>query len=114
MYYQRKQNKYGAIKQTYQGYSYMSKKEAAKAMELDMLVKAGEIKGWERQKKIELKGENGGHVCNYYIDFVVEHKDGVIEFIEVKGFKTDVWKLKWKLFEDKYGSDCNYKLSIEY
>jgi len=108
-----KKNKYSAVRQTYNGYSYMSKRESQKAWDLDMLVKAGEIKSWEKQKKIELKGENGNHVCNYFIDFVVYHHDGTTEFIEVKGFKTDLWALKWKLFKDKYGKNCEYKLTLE-
>jgi len=114
MYIEKPQNKYRNVKQTYKGYSYMSKREAQKAFELDMLLKAGEIKSWERQKKIELFGENGSHICNYYIDFVIHHNDGTTEFTEIKGFRTDVWRLKWKLFEDKYGKDHRYKLTVEF
>lgn len=94
----RRQNKYGAVKQTYNGRSYHSKKEAAYAMELDWLKKSGEVKEWTPQHKIELR-VNGVKVCNYYLDFRVEYSDGRIELVEVKGFATDVWRLKWKLTE---------------
>ena len=91
-------NKYHAVSSTYNGISYHSKKEAAYAAELDLRVKAKDIKGWERQKKISLD-INGYHICNYYMDFVVEHNDGTFEYVEVKGFETEEWRLKWKLTE---------------
>lgn len=102
-----------ATRQTYKGNSYHSKAEAAYAMYLDQRVKDGEIKSWEGQKKIELFGENGSRICNYYMDFVVEHKDGKTEYIEVKGFPTAIWRLKWKLFNDKYGKDHNKIITLE-
>lgn len=118
MYYTRGQsrNKYGAIRQTYNGYNYASKRESTKAWELDQLVKAGEIKSWERQAKVELYGINGSHICDYKVDFLVTHNDGLLEFIEVKSpiTATGEWRIKWRLLEDKYGKDCKYKLSVEY
>lgn len=78
----------------------MSKLEAQQAFELDCRLKAKEIKSWSRQVKIELSAY-GKHICNYYIDFVAIRKDGVKEYIEVKGMETDVWKLKWKMFTAK-------------
>ena len=98
MYRITKTNKYGNIKQTFQGYSYDSKLEAGVAQDLDLRQKAGDIASWERQKTIRLYAY-GKHICNYRIDFVVTHNDGIREYLEVKGFETDVWKLKWKLFE---------------
>ena len=32
-------------------------------------------------------------------NFKITHNDGGIEYVEVKGFETEVWRLKWKLFE---------------
>lgn len=89
-----------------------SKFEASKARDLELLVKAKEIKSFEEQVKISLQ-VNGFHICNYYIDFVVTHNDGDIEYIETKGYATDVWKLKWKLFEALYDLPGN-KLTVEY
>ncbi len=104
-------NKYKAIKQEYKGGLYHSKKEARYAQELDLRKKAHDIKSWRRQVKIPLDC-NGYHITNYYIDFEITHNDDLIEFVEVKGFETEVWKLKWKIFESIYGRNPNYKLTI--
>ncbi len=109
---QTNQSKFKAIRQTYEGNSYHSKKEAQYAAELDMLMRGKAIKSWQRQVKIELLGENGTKVCNYFIDFVVTHKDGTTEYVEVKGFETPEWKLKWKLFEDKMKGQHDVKLTV--
>lgn len=105
-------NKYNAVKQTYKGYSYHSQAESRYAMYLDSLLKKKEIKGWQKQKKIELYGENKSKICNYYIDFVVEHNDGKTEYVEVKGMETATWRLKWKLFKDKFGKDNDIVITL--
>lgn len=76
----------------------MSKKEAQYAAELDLRIKAKDIKSWEKQYKIPIE-INGKHICNYFIDFVITHLDGNKEYVEVKGMETEVWKLKWRLVE---------------
>ena len=101
-------SKYGAQKTN----GYASKREAQYAQELEYRKKSKEIVGYESQVRIPLFGENGAKICTYIIDFVVLHSDGIIEYVEVKGFETVVWKLKWKLFVDKYGKDTNKKLTI--
>jgi len=98
MSYNRWPTKYGNKKQTYNGISYHSKLESGYAQELDLRKKAKDIKDWRRQVKIDLTA-HGKHICNYYIDFVIEHNDGSEEYVEVKGFETDVWRMKWKMFE---------------
>lgn len=94
-------NKYNAVRSTYNGYTYDSKKEADHAVELDWLKKAGEIKKWERQHKISID-INGVHICNYFVDFKVYYNDGHVEFHEVKGFETDLWRIKWRLAKAMY------------
>ncbi len=91
-----KKNKYKAVGTYYNDRYYHSKKEALYAQQLDWRKKAGEIKDIEPQYKIELMVK-GCKICNYIIDFKVTLKDGQIELHEVKGYETDVWKLKWKL-----------------
>ena len=91
-----KRNKYNAKSQVYNNRTYHSRKEASYAMELDWRIKAGEVKEWTGQHKFDLR-VNGVHICNYYIDFRAELTDGTIEYIEVKGFVTDLWRLKWKM-----------------
>lgn len=98
MYRQKFDNKYGAKKTNYDGLKYDSKGEAGYAEQLDWLKKAGEIKEWHRQVKISLDVE-GNHICNYFVDFKVITKHDSVEYHEYKGFSTETWKLKWKLFE---------------
>jgi hypothetical protein len=118
MYYKTKQigqRKFKNIPQTYNGYSYDSKKEAHKAAELDLLVKGKEIKSWTRQDRIALKGENGTTVCHYKPDFTIYHNDGTIEILEIKSpaTMTPVWRLKWKLLEDQLRNKPDMKLTVE-
>lgn len=80
----------------YKGIRYDSIKEAEYAKTLDLRILAGEVKEWTRQFKISLD-LNGVHITNYFIDFRVTMADGSIEYHEVKGFETEVWRLKWLL-----------------
>lgn len=91
-------NKYKNVRQTYEGYSYMSKLEARYAQELDLRMKAGDIKAWDRQFKIELR-VNGKLICNYYCDFRLHLNDESYELVETKGIETEVYRLKRKLLE---------------
>jgi len=97
----RSSSKLHNIRQTYDGYTYASKLEAKYAMDLDLRLKGNDIKEWERQVKIELD-VNGEHICNYYIDFIITHNDGILEYVEVKGMEMPVWRLKWRLFQAIY------------
>jgi hypothetical protein len=99
--FKRDYNKYRAKTATYNGQKYHSKREAAYAAELDLRVKAGELRATERQVTVRLD-VSGFHICDYVVDFVVTHADGHEEWIEVKGFETPIWKLKKKLFEACY------------
>jgi len=95
-YFKRQGNKFNAKSAKYGGRVYHSKKEADYAMELEWLKKAGEIKEIIPQFKISID-VNGKHICNYYMDFKVIKPDGFIEMHEVKGFETDLWRIKWRL-----------------
>lgn len=94
-------NKYGAKKTMYRKVLYHSKKEAEYAMELDSKLLKGKIAGWESQETLDI-AVNGVHVCKAIVDFIVFHLDGSEEYVEVKGFATDVWKLKRKLIAAVY------------
>ncbi len=106
-----KKNKFGNKKADYNGGMYHSKRERDFAIELDWKKIAKEIKSWERQVKISLDVD-GQHVTNYFIDFVVTHNDGSTEYIEVKGFETPEWRLKWRLFEILYSKLPNTTLTV--
>lgn len=102
MWYQRKnQSKYKSQSTLYNGRQYHSKFEASYAYDLDMQKKAGTIKDWEPQFKVSLD-VNNKHICNYYVDFKVTNNDESIELVEVKGYETEVWRLKRKLLEATY------------
>ncbi|HBZ09147.1 MAG TPA: hypothetical protein DEO65_04555 [Bacillus bacterium] len=45
---------------------------------------------------------------DYIADFEIHHKDGTIEVVDVKGVKTDVFRIKEKMFHKRYP----HKLSI--
>ena len=93
-------NKYGAKKTEYNGSRYDSKYEAQIAQDLDLRLRTGDIKHVEKQVKIPLEAY-GKHIANYFIDFVVTHNDGHLEYLEVKGLEMPVWKMKWKMLEAK-------------
>jgi predicted nuclease of restriction endonuclease-like RecB superfamily len=95
---EKKENKYHNKTQTYNGHHYDSTFEAEYAQSLDYSLKVRNIKKWERQVKLDLR-VNGEHITNYYIDFIVTHNDGVREFVEVKGYETPLWKMKWRILE---------------
>ena len=101
-------NKYHNTKVIYNGIKFDSKKERARFITLKQLEKAGIIKELELQKKFELQPsykKNGKTIraINYYADFyyydIIKGKY-IVE--DTKGMKTEVYKLKKKLFEYKY------------
>lgn len=99
-----RRNKFNARTCKYGENIYHSRREAQEAASLDLQVKAGTIKSWDRQVRISLD-VNGKHIANYYADFRIVHLDGSIEILEVKGFATDVYLLKKKLLEATYLKD---------
>lgn len=109
--YQVKRQWTNAKKQIVNGFRYDSGFEATYGLYLEGELKAGKIERFERQINIPLI-VNGYKVCDYRIDFIVYHKDGITEYVEVKGYQTDVWKLKWKLFESLYTDKPDVKLTI--
>lgn len=104
-------NYFNTKKHKVRDYAYDSKFEAEYALVLEEQKKKGEIKSWKPQQTLDLV-VNGYKVCTYRIDFVVEHLDGIIEYIEMKGWATPVWKLKWKLFEALYSDKPDKKLTV--
>jgi predicted nuclease of restriction endonuclease-like RecB superfamily len=87
----------GAVRTEYRGTVYASKSEANYARYLDALVKAKKVSSWEGQVRVSLV-VNGSKVCVMVPDFLVTHRNGRAEYVEVKGFETPVYKLKRKLF----------------
>ena len=97
-----KSNKYKNRRTEYNGVMYDSKKEADVARELDIMVRAKEIREYKRQVTFNLYGINNGFICNHRVDFVITDNDGSKAVWEVKGLETKDWVIKKKLFEDNY------------
>lgn len=100
-------SKYHNRKTEHDGILFDSKKEAERYVELKILLKAGLIRNLELQKSYELiPAQMGERACSYRADFSYEEKSGddwipVVE--DVKGMRTDVYKIKRKLMLYKYG-----------
>ncbi len=82
----------------YKGYGYDSIKEAEYAMILDDDKKNGLIKDWERQYPIEVWA-NGHKLFRMKVDFLVYNNDGSKTLHEVKGYATDIFRLKLKCID---------------
>jgi hypothetical protein len=95
-----KRSKYGNVRTLYQGRQYASIKEATHARDLDLRKKAGEILAWVPQVPFLLPG---GIV--YVADFVVIVSDWSVRVEDAKGFRTKEYKLKRKLFKERYKRD---------
>jgi len=90
-------SKYGNIRTEYNGIKYDSIFEAETAQELDWLLQAKEIKEWKRQIRVPLK-VNGVFIATYIVDFLYIDKHDQRIYLEAKGFPTEVFKMKWKIF----------------
>ena len=95
----KKGSKYGNIKTEYNGVLYDSKAEARRAIELDVLLKAGDIENLRRQVPYPLM-VNDKKIGTYKADFVYFDKRKQKEVVEdVKGMVTAVFKIKQKILE---------------
>ena len=105
-------NKFGAkTMKSPDGQIFDSKKEYQRYFELKLLERAGRIVGLERQVKYVLiptqKDKHGKVIereCSYYADFVYFDcalGEKVVE--DVKGVRTDAYKIKKKLMLKEHG-----------
>ena len=96
MTYRTSYKKYGNKRTQYGGYIYASKFEAGIASDLDVRKKAGLIKDWERQYKVEMWACDSSGLPKlkktHRIDFRVHELDGSYVLLEAKGFETDDYK----------------------
>jgi len=89
------------------GYTFDSKLEADFYLRLKPLVKAGKIKELKIHPRYLLQegfSKNGKHFnpIYYVADFEVTYDDGVTVIYDTKGMRTEVYKIKRKLFEYRY------------
>lgn len=100
-------SKYRARKTTVDGITFDSRKEADRYLVLKGMEEDGSIEDLRRQVRYELVPAfdvGGKHYrpVFYVADFVyVEDGKTVVE--DVKGMRTDVYRLKSKLFARRYG-----------
>ena len=104
-----KTNKYHNIKIEYNGIKFDSVREKNRYVTLKELEKLGFIKKLELQKVFELQpkytNNNGEHIraITYKADFYYyDNKLNKYVVEDTKGFRTDVYKLKKKIFEYVY------------
>jgi len=105
-----KRSKYNNVKVKIDGLVFDSKKESDKYGELLLLKKAGEVIDFKHHPKaFELQR---GYMCHqtgkwvrpitYTPDFWVLYSDGREIWIDTKGYRTEVYKIKLKLFRERY------------
>lgn len=108
-------SKYHNKKITVDGITFDSQKEANRWKELKLLERAGEIKELKRQVKFKLLPTIREPVCemsnqgvfkkgkvlergvDYIADFTYKNKAGFLEVEDVKGYRTEVYKIKKKM-----------------
>lgn len=95
------QSKYKAVRTTVNGLEFASQKEARRYQALLILERAGQIRDMELQPRFPCR-VNDLLVCTYVADFrYIEDDLSVVE--DVKGMKTDVYRIKAKLVKALYG-----------
>ena len=99
--------KYHNSKTIIDGIKFDSKKESLRYQELKLLEKNGDITELELQPRFTLQPKyrkNGKTIrkIEYVADFSYRDKKGKHIVEDVKGIKTEVYKLKKKIFEYKY------------
>lgn len=77
---------------------YASKREAEMAWKLHALARAGKITELEEQVAYELiPKQKGERSCTYKADFRYRDEDGQLVVMDVKGYKTEIYRIKKKL-----------------
>jgi hypothetical protein len=99
-YYPRRNKYYNRFTKCLKGHTHASKGEANYCNELRLRELAGDIESYNTQITFDLK-VNGIKICSHRVDFVIKEGNKLI-VEEFKGFETDVFKIKKKLFEAIY------------
>jgi hypothetical protein len=94
-----RRSKYGNVRSVYDGRTYVSKLEARHAAELDLLKRAGEIRGWLPAISLPIPGTKRRMI----VDFLVIRSNGALELHDTKGVITKDWALKRELIETALG-----------
>ncbi len=81
----------------FNGILFASVKEMSYYKDLQLLVKGKALRFFLRQVPFDLPGG-----VKYRVDFVEFHQNGSVRFVDVKGVKTDMFKVKKKQVEQLY------------
>jgi len=109
-------SKYNNKKVQEDGFTFDSKAVRQRYLELKLLQRAGQIKNLTLQPRYELQASfkhNGKthRKIEYVADFqYIDTDTGKTIVEDVKGMKTDVFKLKMKLFLYHYGKQYDFEL----
>lgn len=102
-------SKYHSKKVIIDGITFDSLKEGNYYTKLKLLQKSGVIKDLELQKeyllqeKFKINGKTRREIT-YKADFTyITTENNKIHVVDTKGFRTEVYKIKKKMFEYKYG-----------
>lgn len=90
-------HKFNAVRTDVDGVKFSSKREAAYYQQLRVAVKSGELLFFLRQVPFHLTGG-----VRYCCDFVEFWKSGEVRFVDTKGFRTPMYKIKRKQVEALY------------
>jgi hypothetical protein len=90
-------SKYHSVMEECDSIKFQSKKEARYYRELKARVHLGDVRYFLRQVPFDLVGG-----VKYRIDFMEVLRDGSIRYVDVKGFKTQTYKMKRRMVEASY------------
>ena len=101
-------NKYKNKKVVIDNILFDSKKEANYYTKLKILRDAGKISDLELQKRFVLQqgfklNSETYRSITYIADFVYKDDKGQVHVVDTKGYRTQVYKIKKKLFTKKFG-----------
>ena len=96
-------SKYRAKPTVIDGIRFASRKEAQRYTELRLLERAGQISELRLQVPYELIPKHGRERAIKYIADFVYNEGGKTIVEDVKGYRTDVYKLKRRLMYERYG-----------
>lgn len=90
-------HKFSAIPTETDGIKFDSRKEAKYYQQLKLRLRAGDVLFFLRQVPFHLPGG-----VRYVVDFAVFLTDGSVEFVDVKGAKTESYNAKKRMVEATY------------
>ena len=91
----------GKEARTFNGRTFDSQAECRYAAMLEQRKRVGDIRQYWCQQEIPLT-INGVRVAKMVCDFKLLHQDDSLEYCEVKGFETAVYRLKLKILRALY------------